>query len=368
MPTLYDLFGDTSGLPVTTRSGTPYEIEALSPREVWGAGNSSTSVVCRQKWSESAAWIRDMVGTVSIATFAGQAVLSRGVPEALGYADGRVQFCSMVDQVEQGGNPNDDDGTAEDPDNFTTPEGWPQTLWCKYRATFEAFPYAVLSDDDVSAAQDAFTAAGGAIAGAPELFRYIIRTRKTYSREQPIPAAGPAGGFRVVDDSGSGPGKVIGQAGFRVVSMADVTYKWVRVPVGWPPPIGYTGGVSPWPGQFNPAGINVATDKRPRDKYIGSVNSTDFDTAAPDGYCFPAGTLFYVGYDDSERYFDAAGQWVCDVVYSFKFKEGGWNTFLNALGQFEPVTDNGRSATYGGGTPGNPPYTGNDFNNLFQSS
>jgi hypothetical protein len=367
---IYDLFNDPSGLPVTTRSGIPFEIEALSPRETWGAGNGNTSIVCRQKWDGSATWIRDMVGTVAVTRPGAQLVLTRNIPELIQYGDGRVQFCSIVDQVDQGGNASND--------NFSQAgTNWPETDWCKYRAVFEVFPYSILSDrqrDTIA------TDIGPAFAGAEELYRYVIRSRKTYSREQPIPAAGPAGGFRVVDDSSNGPGARIGQVGFRVVSMADVTYKWVRVPIGWPPPLGWvppapTDPSWPWPSgvnlAVNPTGNLLASSGvapnvtptnppgRSRDLYIGGINSTWIDAAAPDGYCFAPGTLLYTGYDDSNRYYDAAGDWVCDVVYSFKWKEGGWDLFLNALGQWVPVTDTGRSA-------GNPPYKSVQLNNLFQ--
>jgi hypothetical protein len=386
----YSLFGDTSGLPHTTRSAIAYEIDALSPREVWGAGNGSTTLTCRVKFGDALAWIRDVVGEVGVTYSGGVPVLKRYVPEGLGYgsADWRVQFCTMIDQIDQGGTP---DATASPSGLFQgdAGTGWPITQWCRYRATWEAVPYAVLGDTAVAAV----ASYAGSSAGAAELYRYVVRTRKAYGREQPIPAAGAAGGFRVADDTSAGPGKAVGQVGFRVVSLADVTYKWVRVPLNWPPPIGWAttdqaiarapsgGALIPWPiltsatDDTTPpvnAGVNLtvggaaASLSFARDSFIGSINSTTFDAAAADGYAWAPGTLLYLGYDDSNRYYDAAGQWVCDVVYRFKYKEGGWNTFLNALGKWVEVTDNGRSPGYTGGTVGNPPYASNDFNKLFQ--
>lgn len=349
---VYSLFGDQSGLPRTTRSSIPYEIEALTPRETWGAGNSNSTIVCRQKFDDSADWVRDMVGEVKVVKPGSTALLQRYIPEALGFGDGRVQFCSICDQTEQGEEPN---GAGSNFANELT--GWPQTKWCKYKVVFEAFPYAVIDDAAVAVIQ----AGAGAWAGAPELYRYVVRTRRTYSREQPIPAASTAGGFKIIDDAVPANRKPIGQVGFRVVAMADVTYKWVRVPVAWPPPVGYAGSISPWPPAFNPVALDPATVKRTRDSFIGTINSTSFDCAAPDGYCWDEGVLLYTGYDDSHKYWDAAGNWVCDVIFSFKFKEGGWNKFLSARGEWKAVSLDGTST-------GTRPYATNDFNALFKAT
>lgn len=353
---IFSLEGDQSGLPRTTRSDIPYEIDALSPREVWGAGNGNTSIICRQFWDGSAAWIRDMVGEVAIEKPGSQVILRRYVPEMVQYGDDRVQFCSIAEQVEQGGN-----ATGG---NFSQAgTNWPQTDWCKYRAVFEVFPYAILSDTE----RDTIATAAGAYAGAKELYRYVIRSRRMGSKEQPIPAASTAGGFKDTTT-----GKPIGQVGFRAVEFADIAYKWIRVPISWPPPIGWTPPASPpfWPPPFNPAALDPTANKRARDAYINSVNHDWFDVAAPDGYAFPPGTLLYTGYDDSAKYFDAAGAWVCDVVYHFRFKGaldsagsyGGWNYALNAKGQWVYVNLEGAV----GGATDTPPYQSKNFNHLFQ--
>lgn len=343
----YSLGGDTSGLPKTTNGATPYEIDALSPRESWGAGNGSTSIVCRQLWERSTDWIRAMVGYVEVTKPGATPLLKRYIPEKVQFTDARPHWCSGVDQVDQGGQPGDGE-------QLRTPvTGWPRTQWCRYRALFEVWPYRILTDAEIDEAQ----AAAGSHPGAKELFRYVVRTRKTYSREQPIPAASSAGGFKIAQVFTAG--KTIGQVGFRVVSMADVTYKWCRVPINWPPPIGYAGPVAPWPPAANPKSAAPTTVEYARDKYIGSVNSDWFDAGAPDGYAFAPGTLLYTGFDDSNRYYDAAGEYVCDVVYNFKFKEGGWNFFLDATGEWKYVTLNGLLT-------GTPPYASNDFNDLFR--
>lgn len=362
---IYSLDGDDSGLPRTRRSGIPYEVEALSPRESWGAGSGTTSLICKVWFDDSVQWIKDMVGEVFVGGQTGGLLLKRHVPEILRYndsgsgSDSRVQFCTQVEQTAQGGN--------ESGDNMALPDSkWPRVDWCKYRVTWEAMPYAILDDGDPIGTLPAMAdiaAAAGAYAGARELYRYILRTRKTYSREQPIPAASTAGGFKVIDDATPANRKPIGQVGFRVVSMADVTYKWVRVPVGWPPPTGYAAPdpAHPWPPKFNPGAADPAAIRRARDKYVGTINDDWFDCAAADGYQWEPGTLLYKGFDDSTKYYDAAGDWVCDVVFTFQFKEGGWNKFLTAKGEWKEVSLDGTSS-------GQRPYQKNNLNNLFQYS
>lgn len=365
----YSLSGDTSGLPKTRRSQIPYEMEALTPREMWGAGNSSTSLVCTQFWNYSATWIKDMVGEVKVVSAGSLALgllLKRHVPEHLRYndagdgADTRIQFCSTVDQVDQYGNPVGDGNFAQVSTN------WAETRFAKYRAVFESYPFAILDEANWIGSLPPMidiVIATAPFSGARELYRYVIRSRKTYSREQPIPAASTAGGFKIIDDAVPANRKPIGQVGFRVVGMADVTYKWCRVPVGWPPTIGYVppNPAAPWPPKFNPAALDPATIRRTRDTFKGTINHDWFDCAAADGYCWPPGELLYLGYDDSFKYFDAAGDWVCDVVFTFKAKEGGWNKYLDATGQFKEVSLTGTSA-------GARPYQTNNFNNLFQYS
>jgi hypothetical protein len=357
---LYSLEDDTSGLPATYRSGIPYEIDALSPKETWGAGNSSTTLTCRQLWSKSASWIRDMVGQVVINKPGSTPVLSRYLPEELQYEDDRVQFCSIIDQIDQGGNRGNSTGDSEplllrQPGSF-----WPETQWCRYRATFETFPYDVRSDG----ACDAIVAAAGSYGGARELLRYVIRNRRSYTREQPIPSATTAGGFKVVNDDPLGKRDPIGQVAFRILGMADVTYKWVRVPVCWPAPIswdGAGGGYTPglWPPRFNPAGVDPTTSKYVRNKIIGYINKDYFDCADPLGYCWNPGELLYTGYDSGTPYWDAAGYRVCDITFNFRFKEGGWNTFLSSRGEWVSVSLDGTSS-------GTKPYTAANFKFLFQ--
>lgn len=393
---IYDLFGDTSGLPFTTRSAARnlanpsepllrYEIEALTALETWGAGNGNSTLVCKQKWDTTDSWIRDMVGEVQVTRPGSAYLLRRYVPEIVQYGDDRLQFCTIVDQVSQGGNPE----SLPPPPIMAVPDPlknfsqavsfWPRTLWCKYKTVFESMPYEVLDDTQVSEIQGA----AGAYAGATELYRYCARTRKSYTKEQSTPGGSATGtnpGFYVVDDAMPANRKLVpGGVVFRNIQFADITITWVRVPIGWPPPAGYDadprdGAVIVWPPLVNPVVADIAK-QRTRDTLQGRVNSDWFDCASPDGLCCPPETLLYSGYDDSKKYKDAAGDWVCDVVFSFRYKGGadadgnvrGWNHYMSSSGVWVPVTtDTVPGDGTRGTTAGKRPYKTADMNNLFQ--
>lgn len=341
----------------------PYEVDPLSVREVWGHGHGSTTVDCRQTWNHAATWLRYMLGEVKIQpTNSSQnatPVLVRHIPEILRYyrtgdgSDRRLQWCTGATEISQGGNPVED---GQDPSTSAEPfshngTNWPATAWIKYQMLWETTPFWVRSLDEIVDME----VAAGEFAGARELSRYVVRDRKVYSKEQPIPAASPLGGFKDITT-----GRTIGQVGFKVVSMADVTYKWVRVPVGWPPHPGWTitDLANPWPPKVNPAVVAPGTKRPLRESRIGYVNSTYFDAADPEGYNWQPEELLYVGFDEF-RYFDAAGDRVADYTFRFKFKEGGWNKFLNASGNWVTVTLDGTAA-------GTKPYPSFDFNDLFR--
>ena len=52
---------------------------------------------------------------------------------------------------------------------------------------------------------------------------------------------------------------------------------------------------------------------------------------------------------------------MCDVTFMFKYKEGGWNYFLDSTGTWKEVSLDGTSS-------GTKPYQTADFNDLFQYS
>ena len=367
-----DLFNNTSGLPRTLRGNMPYEVMALSPKEVWGHGHGSTTLECRQKWEDAATWIRYMVGEVKVVQTSQQSrvpTLLRYLPEPLRYneiggipgqgggTDKRVQWCTGLAQTDQGGTSYFHGAMSQAGTN------WPKVDWCRYQTQFETTPYWVRSSAEMDAIAIAANSGPSAYAGARELYRYVDRQCTNTSKEQPIPAASTAGGFKVIDDVTAANRRPIGQVGFRVISMADVTYKWIRVPVGWPPPPGWliSDPANPWPPPANPSAPAPGVARRTRDTFKGKVNSDYFDCADIEGYCWQPGELLYTGYDDSYRYFDAAGDRVCDITFRFRFKEGGWNKFLSARGEWKEVSLTGLST-------GTKPYESADFNDLFRWS
>lgn len=366
------LFGDESLLPKTLRRQIPYETEALTPREIWGHGHGSTTINCRVKWTDSVNWIADMVGEVQIAPVASGNFfpqLVRYIPEPLRYGDSnandkRVQWCTGVSQIDQGGNPapTGDPNNTNSGERFAVPvSNWPKTLWQRYAATWETTPYFIRGNAEMNAMQ----AAAGSLPGARELLRYVVRERKVFTKEQPIPSV--SNGFKVIDDLNSDNRRILGAA-FRNISMAEVVYRWVRVPVGWPPPPGWVinNPFNPWPPFINPSNFSPATVRCARDYMIGRINDNYFDCVDPEGYCWRPGELLYQGYDET-KYWDATGYRVADYTFKFRFKEGGWNKFLDAFGRWrEASCDVVKGDGLGGTSNGRRPYASDNFDNLFQ--
>lgn len=314
----YGLFDDQTGIPFTTTSGVPYEVDALSYRESWVPGASKTVILCRVKTEQAFQWVTDMVGKVSVPA----SVLRRDLPERNPFDS--KQYCTRIEQYDQGETP--DYGVVEDDGENTFADltsKWPVTKWMRYRATFEAMPFEMQTD--------AYVDAKGLAGWEPELLRYTIRARKTVAREQQI----PGGGFKTIEAT---PVPLMNTS-FKTLVFGDVTYTWVRVPVGHLPS----------------QAISLE----------GRINDAAFDPKSvlsnPAGYDFPAGTLLYTGFDDTSKYYDANEDWVCDVVYSFRYKQIGWNKFLNNLGVAVEVSSDGLV----GGTR---PYLTGNFNTLFRAS
>jgi hypothetical protein len=355
MPSLFPK-SNRPGLPQTTRSSIYYEIESLTPSERWAPGANLTTMNCRVDADDAYRFIEDMVGSVYVNSFG---VLRRYLPEKYPYAN---QWCTRVEQIDQGGDPNDvnannpSGGPGADPAN-----GWPVPQWIRYRCTFEGMPFDLLTDDEVDEATGAYRSAGGLSlssfltgASTAELYRYVERKVKSSIKEQQV----PGGAWYIVDPTappGTQPAKLQGQSLFKRVGMADVQYVWNRVPVV-NLPLG---------------NINAC---------LGCVNNAIWDTIADTGskmaaggYCWYPGTLLFTGWDDSRRYFDADGTWVVDIVYFFEYKSlppppgltgtdsPGWNWFLNAVGVPVTVTSDGQP--YNG--KNQIPYYSADFNQLF---
>lgn len=371
------------GLPRTVRGDLPYFVEALSPREVWGHGHGTTSIVLGQTWNDSAKWLRLMLGEWEVRSreAPGGKVMPqfvRLIPEKLRYPEGallgtdtRVQWCTGLSQTEQGGNPIDSGDPYEPPDN-TAPfsdgvTNWPATAWCKYQAQFETTPYVIRTDSEI--ADILAQPSGGVPLDDPEFLRYVVRQKRVYNREQPIPAATSAGGFKLIADAVADR-KPIGQTAFKTIMLADVTYRWCHIPLGWPPPPGWSpvGGVPPggiWPPKSNPA-ITSFPVQHVRDSYIGTVNERLFDSFDPEGYSFLKETLLYTGYE-TEDFYNASGQRTQNITFKFKYKEGGWNKVLDAFGAWREVSaDVVKGDGLAGTNAGRRLYEKREFQNLFK--
>lgn len=306
-----DLFTDPTGLPRVPRAGegkpyVPYEIESLTVKRSRVPRSGMTTAVCRVKGWQADDFITGMVGRA----YVDGGILHRTLPES-SPSDPR-QYCTRCEQVDQGG---DGLGGAGGP-GLDPAHGWPVPKWVRFRVTFEGLAHRVETDEFVAAAAD-----------EPELYRYVERSWRPRAKEQQL----PGGGFKIV-----GTTDRIGIVGFKRVIMADVQYVWRRVPVA-----------------SLPIGVVFAA--------LGHFNDATFDAGPVGGYTFNEETLLFTGFDDSDKYWDANGDWVCDVVYSFEYRNYGWNRFLNNVGAPVEVSSDGT----GGGTK---PYTGADFNALFRIS
>jgi hypothetical protein len=339
MPSLFDANDPPPGLPMTA-SGIYFEIESCTVRDNWVPRANQTTANTRVAYAGSELWITDMVGKVTVtypASGAG-ATLRRQVPYQSPYpvpgplAPGTAaiggQWCTRVEGIDQGGDPE----PANEGPRFDGVTGWPVPKWVRYRCTFEGLPYAVLTD----AQTDLW---GGPTTGA-ELQRYVIRSRRARKKEQQV----PMGGWYFVPGAAVPANKVPGTTWFKNTIQADVQYVWVRVPVQ----------------RLNVANLKAA---------LNTVNFGPWDLV-PGGYAWDPGTLLFVGWDDADRYFDANGDWVADVVFYFDHKDlglplgavggprAGWQWFLNPLGNPVQVSSDGT-------TTGQLPYPSSDFNLIF---
>lgn len=354
-------------LPATTVGNCYYEIQPFTMREGFGPSVSWTAVRCRIDAARRFDWRTAMVGRVRVARSIGSAstpVLSRLIPETVKW--GRpvdplspdrppgLQYCTGAEHVLAAGL--NAAGTLQ-----TAATRWPETAGFYYDVRFEAFPYNVWDDTKTYAfAAYATATATGSPTVAPELFRYVIRDRKMTLREQPLPLGGPSAGYRIVDDATPANRKVVGVGKVNVV-YEDVSYTWVRIPRGWPPPVAYAlpaaGRLWPPATDLNPKAVNPDSVLYVRDEYVGRVNDDWFDHLDVRGYAFAPGELRYDGYQTAE-YVDAAGDEVMDCTFFFKRKKGGWNKFLTADGSYAAVSQDGLST-------GTKLYPEGDLNLLF---
>lgn len=333
MPSLFGNTGseagsDLVGLPQTTKSGIYYEIDALNYREQWIPGANRTEVTVRVPGDQAWDFVTDMVGRAYI----GDGILRRDIPEQNPFDP--QQYCTKVEQVDQGGGEETFEEIEEVPEpvdpevdppaepartlflgesgpTADASNGWPLPRWIRYRVTFEGLPYYCRTDEEVDDL-------GSGNLQARELLRYVVRTRRPQAREQQI----PGGAFKLVDDAVPANRTPLMQTAFKVIMFADVQYVWHRVPVANLP-------LAIWDGA------------------LGKINQDAFDVLTG-GYNFAAETLLFAGYDDTNRYFDANEDWVCDVVLSWRYNKITWNKFLNNQAVAVAVSLDGTS---GGGKP-----------------
>ncbi len=171
----------------------------------------------------------DILGSVNVAintiTPLGPCLL-RSIPEKLAYGDGRVLWAMDADEVDSGGN--------EDEVPMQSANGWPAPDWVRYRVEFQTTPYRILTNSQILSQFGQ--------AEPLELYRYMIRSRKNTAREQPIPLGVTGAGFLTVDEFKT---PIPSALSFKAVQYADVSYTQVRVPIGWPPPAGWTPPTTP---------------------------------------------------------------------------------------------------------------------------
>lgn len=364
MPQLFPA-SEQLGLPQTTAHGVPYEIESVlpGPREDYVPNANRTMINTRIFFQQTELWTQDMVGTVAFnsnfnTTPGFVSALTRTIPQQCPFAPtgnydpsiGGIggQWCTRIEQNDSGGswldglNAESGRGPIFDPSS-----GWPLPQYQRHRCTFEGLPYSILSDAAIGVSgPDAFFFFAGL--NAPEMSRYVIRSRRPKVREQQI----PLGQLYIAGSVPPGPAKLLPNVGpFVRLASADVQYTWVRVPVNC---------------------IPTAT----LILYENCINFGVWDTVNPGGYSWPDGTLRFAGYDDTNRYQDATGIWVCDLIYYFEYRNvgllptgqpAGWNyAFLPSTlgGSIVGVTTDGKAVTPNGGGF-NCLYLGRDFNQLF---
>lgn len=323
----FDLFGDSTGLPETTRSKIKYEIDALSYREQWVEGANQTTVVCRVRAMDWVTWVEDMVGRVYLGSEEEEVdgetfsinVLRRDLPEQNPFYPN--QWCIRVEQVDQGESPDDSEhalpvtpGTFADPVN-----GWPVTMWMRAKVIFQGLPFTLKTDAEVDAAFEEDE-------DEPELLRYLERRQQVIVREQGF----PAGAYKIV-----GTEEPLPQTAFKMRAQGEVLYFLHR-----------------WPVEAIP--YTAIYD------LLGKINDDEFDPDENDNG-WPTGTLAFAGFDTNQKMWDQNGTFCCmPLILRFRFMEGGWNFFLDREARLVEVSLTGTS-------DGDKPYEFGDFNRLFRA-
>lgn len=303
-PSPRSLDGNQTGLPHTAANNIPYEIESTSYREQWVMGANNTVLTARVLDADSYQWIDDMVGTVGTRKVSGGLRYARGLPERSAYVPD--QWCTQVVQIDQGDSPVCP-GVAGPARGI--PSGWPVPRWSKWRVTFEGLPFDIQSDAYCDAT------------GYGEWCRYLVRKRKSFAKEYRY----GANAFRLAGTTTTVPAQ---QTGY--IAFAEITYIQIGVPVK----------TVPW---------------AYLDTLMGCINSVTLD-AVPGGYYLAPYKALFLGYNDQNRYWSSAGQWVCDLELMFRWNAYSWRAI--------PLADGGFRVIERVAAPHYPPFLPNDFANL----
>lgn len=278
----------------TSRGAVSATIDALSYEEFWKPDGNGTTALFTIPYANRETFVKCMLGQSIVGNNNG--LLNREVPQQCDGVSWVPQYCVACDLVKAYGS-HDSSGSRD----------WINFSKAQYRCTFQSVPYRILPNDQITEERE----------------RYVIRKRRTISREQKI----PGGGFEFSDT-----GERIAEVGFRVNVEVELQYTWLKVPV-----------------KNVPYASMLAA--------VGTVNDASFNDYQPElNYVMDAGTLLYKGTDE-KTYYDAGGVFCSDLTHCFGWRANTWNKFPDSKGVMRTI----RSVT-----SNLPLYSSTDFNLLFR--
>jgi hypothetical protein len=287
-------------VPVT-RSGiqwTELYLPGAIYRESWVDGSQTSERFAEVDWDDSSLFVFDMVGY----TTRGAQWLKRVTPEPHPYFD--KMFCVECHSINAYGNHiNTGPNTSIKLDKI------------QYRLVYKPLEYVVAEDVTVIGSVE------------HELERYIIRKKKWAFVNQQMPVSTSAPGNvkpPILVFNGAHAGTTVPTNPARPQATIQLEYTWKRVPRLAVPVDTITAGAF-------------------------TINNDLFDKT------YHTGTLAFLGADQRD-YYDAAGDFVCDLVYLFACKPEGWNFYPNV--DWKPEAIIVQSTGLG-------PFIESDFDKLF---